>query len=58
MAMVFRTADLEAATKGLENLGVTFVWKLQLLSGDGLRSTMVRDPDETLINILHYPDKA
>ena len=57
-AIVFRTADLEAATKGLEDLGVTFVWKRQLLSGDGLRSTMIRDPDGTLINLLHYPDKA
>jgi catechol 2,3-dioxygenase-like lactoylglutathione lyase family enzyme len=57
-AIVFRTADLEAATSRLEDLGVTFVWKLQLLSADGLRSTMVRDPDGTLINILRYPSEA
>lgn len=54
-AIVFRTDDLEAITAYLESCDVTFEWKVQTLSADGLRSTMVRDPDGILINILTYP---
>ena len=54
-AIVFRTSSLEAVTSHLENEGAVFEWKLKPLSADGLRSTMVRDPDGTIINILQYP---
>lgn len=54
-AVVFRTSDLEAVTSHLEREGAIFEWKLQDLSEDGLRATMIRDPDGTIINILQYP---
>ena len=55
IAIVFRTDDIEATTKDFEAKGAEFVWKNQLLSEDGLRSTMLRDPDENMINVLCYP---
>ncbi len=58
IAMVFRTNDIEAATKDFEAKGAIFVWKNQLLSEDGLRSTMLRDPDQNMINVLCYPNHA
>jgi catechol 2,3-dioxygenase-like lactoylglutathione lyase family enzyme len=57
-AIVFRTDDLEGTTEYLESCNVTFEWKIQTLSADGLRSTMIRDPDGVLINILSYPPMA
>ncbi|MGW6793981.1 VOC family protein [Streptomyces chartreusis] len=54
-AVVFRTDDLDAATRHLERCEVEFVWKSQVLSEDGLRSTMVREPDGVLVNVLCYP---
>lgn len=54
-AIVFRTDDLEGITAYLETCSVQFEWKIQTLSADGLRSTMVRDPDGVLINVLDYP---
>ena len=55
MAIVFRTDDLDATTAEIEAAGVEFVWKNQTLSEDGLRSTVLRDPDGNLVNILCYP---
>lgn len=55
MAIVFSTEDLDAATARMEEMGVTFVWKNQTLSEDGLRSTMLRDPDGNMVNVLCYP---
>lgn len=55
-AIVFRTRDLEAVTARFERLDLTFVWKLRSISADGLRATMIRDPDGNLINVLSYPD--
>jgi hypothetical protein len=52
---VFRTDDLEAATAYLETCEVDFVWKNQTLSADGLRSTMIRESDGVLVNMLCYP---
>jgi len=57
-AIVFRTNDLEAVTAYLEDEVVDFVWKIATLSKDGLRSTMIRDPDGNLINVLSYPEKS
>lgn len=54
-AIVFRTDDLEAATAYLESCEVDFVWKNRTLSPDGLRSTMIREPDGVLVNVLCYP---
>ncbi|MFF4053297.1 VOC family protein [Streptomyces chartreusis] len=54
-AVVFRTDDLDAATQHLERCEVEFVWKSRILSEDGLRSTMVREPDGVLVNVLCYP---
>ncbi len=54
-AIIVCTSSLEAVTSHLENEGAVFEWKLKPLSADGLRSTMVRDPDGTIINILQYP---
>ncbi|MFC4951141.1 VOC family protein [Pseudonocardia sp. GCM10023141] len=54
-AIVFRTDDLEAATAYLESCGVHFEWKNEELSADGLRSTMIRDPDGVFVNVLRYP---
>ncbi|GAB5100707.1 VOC family protein [Caballeronia sp. HLA56] len=54
-AVVFRTSDLEAVTWHLEREGASFEWKMKHLSEDGLRATMIRDPDGTIINILQYP---
>ncbi|MDL5160521.1 VOC family protein [Actinomycetospora termitidis] len=54
-AIVFRTDDLEGITEYLESCDVTFDWKVRTLSADGLRSTMIRDPDGVLINVLSYP---
>lgn len=54
-AIVFRTSDLDAVTSHLEREGAVFEWKLQTLSSDGLQSTMVRDPDGTIVNVLCYP---
>jgi catechol 2,3-dioxygenase-like lactoylglutathione lyase family enzyme len=56
-ALVLRTDDLEDVTRRLEDHGVEFVWKNRVLSDDGLRSTMLRDPDKNLINVLRYPDR-
>ena len=56
MAVVFRTDDLGAETRRMEKAAdTTFVWKELVLSADGLRSTMLRDPDGNLINVLQYP---
>lgn len=55
MAIVFATDDLDATTAKLEDKGVQFVWKNQTLSEDGLRSTMLRDPDGNMVNVLCYP---
>jgi len=55
MAVVFLTDDLDSVTAKLEEAGAQFIWKLQTLSGDGLRSTMLRDPDGNMINVLSYP---
>ncbi|RSD10232.1 VOC family protein [Amycolatopsis eburnea] len=57
-AIVFRTDDLEGITEYLESCNVTFDWKVRTLSADGLRSTMIRDPDGVLINVLSYPPSA
>lgn len=54
-AIVFRTNDLDAVTAHLERLNIPLVWKLETISADGLRATMIRDPDGHLINILQYP---
>jgi catechol 2,3-dioxygenase-like lactoylglutathione lyase family enzyme len=54
-AIVFRTSSLKAVTAHLEREGALFEWKMERLSADGLRSTMVRDPDGTIINVLQYP---
>ena len=54
-AIVFRTGDLEAVTMHLERLRIPLVWRLETISSDGLRATMLRDPDGHLINILQYP---
>lgn len=55
MAVVFRTGDLASETARIVDAGAHFVWREQVLSEDGLRSTMLRDPDGNLINILQYP---
>jgi catechol 2,3-dioxygenase-like lactoylglutathione lyase family enzyme len=55
MAVVFSTDDLEKSTAEMEAAGAEFVWKLQTLSADGLRSTMLRDPDGNMLNVLCYP---
>lgn len=54
-AIVFRTHDLEAVTRRFESLGLALVWRLKSVSADGLRATMIRDPDGNLINVLSYP---
>ena len=54
-AIVFRTQDLEAVTDRFDSLGLTLVWRLRSVSADGLRATMIRDPDGNLINVLSYP---
>lgn len=55
MAVVFRTDDLDSTTTDLEHKGAAFVWKKQVLSEDGLKSTMLRDPDGNFVNVLCYP---
>jgi catechol 2,3-dioxygenase-like lactoylglutathione lyase family enzyme len=57
IAVVFSTDNLEAATARMEELGVQFVWKNRTLSTDGLRSTLVRDPDGNIVNLLQYPSQ-
>ena len=54
-AIVFRTHDLEAVTARFESFDLELVWKLRAVSADGLRATMIRDPDGNLINVLSYP---
>jgi catechol 2,3-dioxygenase-like lactoylglutathione lyase family enzyme len=56
MAIVFSTDDLEKSTAEMEAAGAQFIWKLQTLSADGLRSTMLRDPDGNMLNVLCYPN--
>jgi catechol 2,3-dioxygenase-like lactoylglutathione lyase family enzyme len=58
IAIVFSTDDLDTATAEMEREGAAFVWKNQVLSADGLRSTMLRDPDGNMINVLCYPKAA
>lgn len=58
IAIVFSTDDLEKDTKMLEENGANFVWKNLTLSADGLRSSMIRDPDGNMINVLSYPETA
>lgn len=54
-AIVFRTGDLEGVTARFESLGIDLVWRLETLTPDGMRATMIRDPDGTLINVLACP---
>lgn len=55
MAIVFSTDDLATQTAEMERSGATFLWKNQVLSEDGLKSTMLRDPDGNMVNVLQYP---
>lgn len=55
IAIVFSTDDLKADTAALEAKGAEFVWVNLQLSDDGLRSSMLRDPDGNMINVLQYP---
>jgi catechol 2,3-dioxygenase-like lactoylglutathione lyase family enzyme len=50
-ALVLETADLAAATRALVAAGATIVWAERALTDD-LASTMIRDLDGNLINIL------
>jgi catechol 2,3-dioxygenase-like lactoylglutathione lyase family enzyme len=55
IAIVFSIDDLEADTAALEAKGAVFVWKNLQLSDDGLKSSMLRDPDGNMVNVLQYP---
>lgn len=51
-SLVLQVNDLHRATVELEEKGVTFAWKEMDLSGEGHRSTMIRDNDGNFINIF------
>lgn len=51
-SLVLQVNDLHQATVELEEKGVTFAWKEVDLSGEGHRSTMIRDNDGNFINIF------
>ena len=53
-AIVFRTEKLVDFTKFLETKNVQFESKLKPLSESGMLATMIRDPDENMINVLQY----
>ncbi|WP_428483853.1 VOC family protein [Rhodopila sp.] len=57
-AIVIRFDDIGAVTSYSEGEQAILAWKLQPLSLDGLRSTMMRDPDGRLINVLCYSAAA
>ena len=51
-SLVLQVNDLHQATVELEEKGVAFAWKEMDLSGEGHRSTMIRDNDGNFINIF------
>lgn len=51
-SLVLQVNDLHQATAELEAKGVTFAWKEVDLSGEGHRTTMIRDNDGNFINFF------
>jgi glyoxylase I family protein len=51
-AIVFDVPDLVGFSEMLKIKNVTILWANQPLTDDGLRSTLIRDPDGNLINIF------
>jgi catechol 2,3-dioxygenase-like lactoylglutathione lyase family enzyme len=52
-AIVFDVANLPAFSEHLKAKSVEILWADQPLTDDGLRSTLIRDPDGNLINIFN-----
>jgi catechol 2,3-dioxygenase-like lactoylglutathione lyase family enzyme len=52
-AIVFDVADLPGFSERLKAKSVEILWADQPLTDDGLRSTLIRDPDGNLINIFN-----
>ncbi|HLF52638.1 VOC family protein [Flavobacterium sp.] len=50
--IVLQVEDVAAATRELEEKGVTFVWREQYLVGDQMLCTMIQDVDGNKINIF------
>ncbi len=51
-AIVFDVPDLKGFSEMLKARNVTILWADQPLTDDGLRSTLIRDPDGNLINVF------
>lgn len=50
--IVLQVDDVAAATRELEEKGVTFVWREQYLAGEQMLCTMIQDVDGNKINIF------